>query len=101
MQANVKNHEKNCEKSVSYVEEEKFYSTSLNFSIPSEVELQDIPKSHLQKYVFIPESICSFTGLIMGCNVLIDFGGSKKYVRTLWTVSDALLDVLHTVSQGK
>ena len=101
IQANMKVHEKNCGKSLNFVEDEKFYSTSFNSSIPSDADLQDVPKSHLQKYVFIPESICNFTGLIMGSNVLIDFGESKKYVRTLWTISDTFLDNIYIVSEGK
>lgn len=101
IQVNVKNHEKNCEKPENYVEDQKFYTNELSFTIPSEIELNEIPKTHFQKYVFVPESICNFTGLIMGCKVLIEFGGNKRYVRTLWTISDSFLDVVHTVSEGK
>lgn len=78
---------------------ETLHKSKLTASFPNEIDTRDAPRTHLQRYVFIPESICAICNFTMGSNLLIEIG-TKKFVRNSWTISDKYLDEVFTISEG-
>lgn len=100
-QNKVKNHENECGsvKLSHSVFNETFTTSSLTCSLPPEFNNLDAPSTYLQRFVFIPETICSLCNFTMGCNLLIDHNG-HSFVRILWTISDKYMDEIFTNSEG-
>lgn len=102
-QTKLKLHENQCENSKEDslgLFEGKFNTSSLNRSLPSEIDSKDAPSSYLERFVFIPESICTICNFTMGSKILIEIK-NQKVVRSSWTISDKYLDEVFTSSQGK
>lgn len=78
---------------------EVLHKNKLITSLPNEIDIKDAPTTYLQRYVFIPESICVLCNFTIGCNLLIEVG-NKKFVKNSWTISDKYLDEVFTISEG-
>lgn|SRR5690349_12553904 len=102
IQSKLKSHETVCGTSENVCEgvfNEKFITSSMNHCLPSEFELKDAPKLYMQRYIFIPETICTLCNFQMGSNVLIELN-DKKYIRSSWTISDKHQDTIFSTSDG-
>lgn len=95
----LKTHEGNCGKISLGVVDTKFNTISINQSLPSEINDKEAPLSYLQRFLFVPEAICSFCDFTMGCNLLIEIG-DQKFVRTSWTIHDKHIDEVFSSSEG-
>jgi hypothetical protein len=100
IQSKLKSHENYCGKFSIGIFDEKLKINSINPSLPSEIDLKDAPTTFLQRFLFVPESICSFCNFTMGCNLLIQ-NGENKFVRSSWTVADRHLDEVFICSDGE
>lgn len=99
-QNKLKLHEECCDSPVAEgIILETFKTSSIKPSLPTEIETKDAPMSYLERFVFIPESICKFCNFTMRCNLLIEFDG-KKYVRSSWTISDKHQDEVYCIAEG-
>lgn len=78
---------------------ETLYKNKLTHTLPDEFDSKKSPSTYLQRYVFIPESICAICNFTMDCNLLIQCG-EKKFIRNSWTISDKYLDEVFTTSEG-
>lgn len=88
-------HENNCEDFG--VLNEIFTTKSINTSLPKEVD--DPHQIFLQRYLFVPESICNFCNFTMDCKLLIEIG-NRLYVRFAWPIADTHLDHVYSNSPG-
>lgn len=79
---------------------EILYKNKLTNSLPPEIEMKDASSTYLQRFFFIPDSICAICNFTMGCNLLIECG-EKKFIRSSWTISDKFLDEVFTISPGE
>lgn len=95
----LKNHEKDCGTKAIGVLRKEFSTLSVNSSLPQEIDIKDAPAIYLERYVFIPETICTLCDFTMGSNLLI-VAGEQKLVRMSWTISDKHLDEIFTNSTG-
>lgn len=97
----LKHHETECSSTIQHgAINEKYYTSSINHSLPPEIDIKDAPSLFLQQFLFIPESICSFCNFTMGCNLLIEINTDTKYVMKSWTVGDKHLDEVFASSEG-
>lgn len=100
IQSKMKLHENECgSKHVDGVLNEYFFTSSLNNSLPPEFDSKDVPTIYMQRFIFIPETICSLCNFQMGSNLLIEIKG-KKFVRSSWTINDKYLDAVFSSSEG-
>lgn len=95
----LKNHEKDCGTKTIGVLRNKFSTLSVNTSLPPEIDVKDAPTTYLERFLFIPETICTLCDFTMGSNLLI-IAGEQKFVRMSWTISDKHLDEIFTNSTG-
>lgn len=79
---------------------ENFIAKSINCALPQELELKDAPLLFLQRFLFVPETVCRFCNFPMDCNLLIEIDDGKKFVRKSWTISDKHLDMIYSSSSG-
>lgn len=100
IQIKSKSHEKYCGTLLLGIVNEKFITSSLTASLPSELNIKDAPTLYLQRFIFIPESICSILNFTMGFNLLIEING-EKFVRSLWTITDKYSDEIFSSSEGE
>ncbi|KAG5675818.1 hypothetical protein PVAND_005689 [Polypedilum vanderplanki] len=78
--------------------ENVFTTKHINCSVlPQEIDLKDAPIIYLERFIFIPETICKHCDLKMNGYVLIEID-EKKYVKKSWTISDNHLDMIYTNS---
>lgn len=98
-QSKLESHEKECGTLSPGIINETYNLISIHHSLPSEIDVKDIPATYLQRFLFIPETICNLCNFTMGCNLLIDING-KKYVRSSWTISDKHADGVFSNSEG-
>lgn len=99
-QIKLKSHEENCGELLLGVINEKFNTLSITPSLPPEISTKDAPTTYLQRFLFIPESVCIFCNFTMNSNLLIQVNG-QKYVRSSWTISDKHMDEVFSTSEGK
>lgn len=99
IQNKLKLHEKDCNSPVDGIDNEVFNKMCLNHSLPPEIDAKDAPVTYLQRFLFVPEAVCTLCNFTMGSNLLIDVNG-RKYVRSSWTISDKHLDDVFTCSEG-
>jgi hypothetical protein len=100
IQSKLKLHDKDCNSPVDGIDNETFNKSSLTYSLPPEIDAKDSPTLYLQRFLFVPEAVCSLCNFTMGCNLLIDVNG-RKYVRSSWTIGDKYLDETFSNSDGK
>lgn len=100
IQNKLKLHEKDCNSPVDGINNEILNKLCLNHSLPPEIDAKDAPTTYLQRFFFVPETVCTLCNFTMGSYLLIDVNG-KKYVRNSWTISDKHLDEVFTSSEGK
>lgn len=81
------------------VSDGKFVTASIKNSLPPEFDLKDAPTIYMQRFVFIPETVCSLCDFEMGSNLLIEIN-DKKFVKSSWTVNDKYLDAVFATSEG-
>lgn len=96
----LKTHEKDCGIKAIGVLNKKFTTISVKTSLPQEINVKDAPATYLERFLFIPETICTLCDFTMGSNLLI-VTGEQKFVRMSWTISDKHLDEVFTSSTGK
>lgn len=102
IQSKLKLHENECgslSKHADGVFNDKLFGSLLNHSLPAELDSKDVPAIYMQRFIFIPESICALCNFTMGSNLLIEIN-DKKYVRSSWTISDKYQDALFSTSDG-
>lgn len=99
-QNKLKLHENQCENSLLGLFEGKFHTSSLNRSLPPEIDTKDAPSTYLQRFIFVPEAICTICNFTMGSKLLIEING-QKIVRSSWTVSDKHMDEVFSSSEGE
>lgn len=96
IQSKLKSHD--CETLFGVINE-KFQTPSICSSLPAEIDVKDAPGTYLQRFLFVPEAICTFCNFTMGCNLLIQCNG-RKHVLTSWTISDKHMDEVYSISAG-
>lgn len=96
----LKNHEKDCGSKTIGVFNKTFSTVSVNTTLPQEIVIVDAPGTYLQRFIFIPETICNLCDFTMGSNLLIA-AGEQKFVRLSWTISDKHLDEVFNNSTGE
>lgn len=96
----LKSHEKDCGNKTIGVLKKTFSTISVNSSLPQELDIKDAPATYLERFLFIPETICTLCDFTMGSNLLIT-AGEQKFVKMSWTISDKHLDELFCNSTGK
>lgn len=94
----LKSHEENCGKVLLGVKNENI-NTLITSSLPPEFNTKGSPVTYLQRFIFIPEAICTFCSFTMGCNLLIH-KNRQKYVRSSWTINDKYMDEVFSNSEG-
>ena len=100
-QNRLKIHEENCGKRLFGVKNDSEFNTlSITPSLPPEIVSKDASTIYLERFLFVPEAICSFCHFTMGCNLLIQLNGQQKYVRSSFTISDKHLDEVFSSSEG-
>lgn len=77
-----------------------FISPSINYSLPQEIEVKDVSSLYLQRFLFVPETICNFSNLTMNCFARIEIN-EKNYVKRVWVVNDKYLDKIQSNCSGK
>ncbi|CRL00704.1 CLUMA_CG013961, isoform A [Clunio marinus] len=94
----MKNHTNECGTLNGYGISNQIFKSTLTHSLPLEIDSKDTSTTYLQRFVFIPESVCVICNFTMNCNLLIELD-EKKYVRTSWTVSDKHMDSFFSNSE--
>lgn len=77
--------------------EDTFTTKSIVFNLPKEVDESN--SIYLQRFLFVPESICNFCNFTMDCNLLIEIN-EKLFVRKAWPINDNHLDLIYSTSKG-
>lgn len=98
-QAKLQSHESECGKNEFGIVNESFITNSIITTLPPELELKEAPKIFLQRFLFIPESICNFCRFSMGSKVLIQYG-NKQFVKESWTINDKHVDGIFCSASG-
>lgn len=96
----LNSHEKDCGTKAIGVLNKTFSTNSVNSSLPQEIDIKDAPTTYLERFLFIPETICTLCDFAMGSNLLI-IAGEQKFVRISWTISDKHLDEVFSNSAGE
>lgn len=76
---------------------ESFTTKKVICNLPKEVD--ESSSTFLQRFLFVPETICNFCNFTMDCNLLIEIN-EKFYVRKAWPITDVHLDLIYTNSTG-
>lgn len=92
-------HEKECGSACSGIINNEYNTTTMKPSLPPEIDIKDAPVVYLQRFLFIPESICTLCNFTMGCNLVVNIN-QRKFVRSSWTVNDKHVDAIFSNSEG-
>lgn len=98
IQNKLKQHENSCD--TFGVFNESYKTASITPLLPTEIDIKEAPAIYMQRFIFVPETICSLCHFTMGCNLLLQSNG-KKHVKSCWAISDKHLDEVYSTSDGE